>query len=156
MGEYDNSEDTNQDFERPEHPRIEAVLIKILERGKRMPKMFPENKLEAANFWISKQEPPKEEREAVEWQSNPKHRDGGFWKSPYIDRLAFTLKKFLALGSPRQFFVIENIDKGCPWRGDGIDFFKMVVQEHQKMQEMGADEYISKAKVTARGYLPNL
>jgi len=152
--EYDHTE--TKELQRPDPPQIDSILISILDKSKRKPRMFPVNRLEAAQYWKSKQEPPNEATERVEWQSAPKHREGGFWRSPYIDRVAFTLKRFLALDSPRQFFVIENIDKGCAWRGDGIGFFKMVIQEHKRMQEMGADEYINKAKVTAHGYLPNL
>ena len=141
--EYDNSETT--DLERPDAPRIDAVLIALLEKRKRKPKMFPANLLEASKYWQSIQEPPNEERERVEWQSAPKAKDGGFWRCPYIDRLKFTLQKFLILDSPRQFFVIENIEKGCVWRGDDISFFKRVIEEHEKMKKMEKDEYIASA-----------
>jgi hypothetical protein len=145
-----------QEFERPDPPRIDSVLIKVLERGKRMPKMFPVNKLEAVRYWQTMQDPPKQETEHVEWQSNPKHKDGGFWRSPYIDRLAFTLKKFLSMDSPRQFFIIENIEKGCSWRGDGITFYKRVIEETARMKTMGKDEYIKEAKRAASRYGVNI
>jgi len=148
MSEYSHEE--TQEFERPDPPQVDAMLISIISKARRKPKMFPVNMLDAAIYWKSKQEPPNEATERVEWQSAPKHREGGFWRSPYIDRVAFSLQKFLSMDSPRQFFIIENIDKGCAWRGDGIGFYRRVIEETAKMKEMGKDEYIGNAIKEAR------
>ncbi|GAH88277.1 unnamed protein product [marine sediment metagenome] len=104
--------------------------------------MFPVDNLEAVNYWRELMEKPNEHTEAVEWIHT---KNGGEWKTPYIDRMVYTLKKFLALSETHQAFIIDGIEnKNTPWRGDDIDMYKMVLEETQKMR-LNPGEYKDKA-----------
>jgi len=117
-------------------PVLEEILINILQRqrdhGKRRPVMFPIDNLDAVNYWRGLMEPANDHSEDVEWVHTQK---GGEWKTPYIDRMVYTLKKFMGLSNTHQAFIIDGIEnKNTPWRGDDIDMYKSILEETQKMR----------------------
>ena len=120
-------------------PTVEEVIGGFLEnfRG-RKPKMFPSDPFQAANYWRSKQEPGDRFTEAAQ----PPVEKGKGWKTPYHDRLLYTLKQFLALKPVEQVFVIEHIGHGIPWRGDDIHVYRAIVDEHHRMQQSDMQAYI--------------
>ena len=136
-----------RDREPPELLQPIGVLQKILrhhtDSNRRRPKMFPSAVREAAQYWLDHQEPPDDYREGVrEIRSN-----GTLiaYETPYHDRVARTLKKFLALKELHQVYIIEAIEAGTPWRGDEIWSFKDIVREAEKMRQ-DPKAYIEKGR----------
>jgi len=126
-------------------PLAEEVLIRILKswRARRgYSKHIPSDNLQAAKWWMAHQE----ERAVGDApkQRIDKNGEVSGWDTPYHDRLAYNLRKFLSLPEPEKAYVIHNIETGIPWRGDNTDFYKMVVAEHQKM--LADPDYIPRAK----------
>lgn len=117
--------------------------------GKRRPKMFPVDNLEASNYWRQLMEPPNEHTEAIDWVHT---KSGGHWHAPYIDRMVYTLKRFMAMTHVEQVFIIDGIEnKNCPWRGDSIDMYKMILEEEQKMR-LDPGPYKEKAFSVLKGF----
>jgi hypothetical protein len=111
-----------------------GVLMNILKRhsdkGRRKPKMFPGTVREAAQYWISHQENPDERKEQVTEIKVNGEIVG--YETPYHNRLAKTLLRFLSQKEIHQVFIIEAIERGIPWRGDEPDIFVHIVKEGDK------------------------
>ena len=103
-------------------PTPESVLMEILDGNQFKPSMFPRDNFEAAQFWIDHQEPANKYSERVE-----RSKDG--WKTPYHDRLALNLKIFLVQTHINKVYILEHC-KRVPWRGDKMDLYKNVVNQH--------------------------
>ena len=103
-----------------------------------MPKEF----LEAANWWVDHQEQPTESDTPV--KRTDKNGDVTGWDTPYIDRLSFNLHRFITLPHIQQVYVVEKIEDGIPWRGDGMMMYKEIVIEAEKMA-LDKDKYIDNA-----------
>jgi hypothetical protein len=73
--------------------------------------------------------------------ATPPATKGGSWTTPYHDRLIASLKKFLGLKHVQQLYIIEHVEKGIPWRGDDLDKYTDIVNEHFKMVE-NKEKYI--------------
>lgn len=128
------------DSSRP--PQAVDVLAGILERNRKRSNHVPANIYDAAHWWLAHQEPANEITERVERQTD---KDGRVsWKTPYIDRVASTLRIFLGLSEPHKAFVIQKIDQGIPWRGDDMDMFLMICAQEDEMAKGKAD-YIQRA-----------
>lgn len=127
---------------------VEA-LMKILKRwsdaGKAKPKMFPGTVQAAAEYWVSRQEPPIDYKEDMVKITDPRGVHIG-WETPYADRVCRTLKKFLRQKHIHQLFIIEAIERGIPWRGDDMRMFTEIVKEADQML---ADPDAYKAKHSA-------
>ena len=125
----------NKNHEPPELLEPIGVLQKILrnhsDKNRRRPKMFPNTVREAAQYWLDHQAPPDDHKEAV--KEIRVNGDLVAYETPYHDRVARTLKKFLALKEIHQEFIIEAIENGCPWRGDEIWSYKDIVRESEIM-----------------------
>lgn len=100
---------------------IEALISCMESSHRRIPKMFPADRREAAIFWINHQEKRDDYSEAAK-------KEGVVWVTPYHDRLCRTLRIFLSLNDLHQAYVIEYA-KIVPWRGDTIDFYQLAVKE---------------------------
>ncbi len=108
-------------------PEAVDSLVKMLERSRRnIPKMFPSDLTTMAKHWISLQEPPNEFTERVTPIKKGNEITG--WNTPYHDRLIFRLRKFLSLKHIHQVFVIDMIENGIAWRGENIDFCKIMIE----------------------------
>ena len=115
-------------------------------------KHIPSNHLEAAKWWIDHQEPRwPQETPTVGYDS----KGNQYWTTPYIDRVVAAWRKFLAMSEPEKAFVIDAIEnRNTPYRGDDIKFYKLVIEEQARMDEMVAKglkkEYIDNAFVQMR------
>ena len=47
-----------------------------------------------------------------------------YWKTPYLDRLVYTLGKFLRHGIDEKQYIIDAHAHGIKWRGDDMITFK--------------------------------
>ena len=121
-------------------PQTVDVLADIFKQAKPCDH-YPGRPYDAAHWWIEHQQPPNEFTERVEKVVNG---DKVTWRTPYTDRVAGTLRKFLGLSSPQQAYVVAQIEAGIPWRGDDIQSFTGIVAESQKMKQ-NREGYISKA-----------
>lgn len=127
-------------------PVVNEILIRILkswyDKGKRSAHI-PDSLFDAAQWWINLQEPADEYRDRPEPQVNKDGEQTG-WLTPYHDRLAYNLRKFLGMSDTHKAFIIDRIRAGIPYRGDDIDFYKLVCdQELEMVKDPGA--YIQKA-----------
>ena len=119
-------------------PKVEDVLAEIASRWlsstfvRKADQRIPTNPQDLATWWIKNQSQPHERFDKPTQQSK---RDGGvFWKTPYIDRVAHTLKVFLTLENGFQGLIIAAAEDGIFWRGDSREFFISLIAEHSKMR----------------------
>lgn len=131
-------------YDRP--PAAEERLVQIYTwwREKHRSEHIPLQPLEAARWWIDRQEAPNEWAERPERTYDKRGNFSG-WRTPYHDRVASNFRLFLALNEPQKAFVLDHIEQGIPWRGDSIERFKLIVAEHFKMME-NPEEYLAKAQ----------
>jgi len=134
-------------------PLVNASLIKVfkswqLRKGRSA--HIPANPFEAAEFWIALQEPPDEYRDRPERQID-KNGDHTGWITPYHDRLIYNLRRFLAMPDIHKAFVVDRVRKGVPYRGDDIEFYKMVCAESEKMDD-DKEGYLESAFKTLRQF----
>lgn len=128
---------TKNEFAPSAPPKVQDVLAGIFEKAKQST-IIPGRPYDAAWWWIDHQEPPNEFTERVEQVSD------SAWKTPYIDRIAGTLRIFLGMGDPQQAFIVSQIKQGTPWRGDSIEMYKSICSETSRMKEDKA-AYIANA-----------
>lgn len=101
----------------------------------------------AAREWVDLQEPPKPGETAFVKESDA----GAVWRTPYLDRLTYTLKKYLKHPTEDRNLILAGIKAGIPWRGDEIDAYKHIIEETEIMREIGLDEYRKRALTAAAG-----
>ena len=93
------------------------------------PEHIPRPEFKAAQWWMEHQEKP----------TNAEHLEPIYdhfgnlkaWKTPYHDRVSYTLRKFLAMTELEQRAVIACIAEGIAYRGDDYDFFMDIVHHHR-------------------------
>jgi hypothetical protein len=152
MSKYDKPRGDTGPTTRTPPPLAEGALVDVLaglrQAGKSFPPMFPNDRLDAALFWIKHQEPerPADRPEWI-WKSNSEA--GGSWNTPHVDRVVETLHKFLSLQPAQQYHVIEKIKAGYPYRGDSMEFYLEVIRQSEIR-----DEYIEKHGLDDNGLLP--
>lgn len=129
---YKPSSEEDQPYQSNKCPTPEAVIDQYLkQQNPRIPKGAPPDPFQFARWWMAHQEEGDRFTEAA----SPPATKGGEWKTPYHDRLVYTLKKFVRLSAVQQVFVIEYVEKGLPWRGDDIEDYRRYVEEWQIMQD---------------------
>ena len=119
-------------------PKVEDILAEIASRWlssnlvRKADQRIPTNPQDLATWWIKNQSQPHERFDRPRQDSK---RDGGvFWKTPYIDRVAHTLKVFLTLDKGFQGLIIAAAEDGIFWRGDSREFFISLIAEHSEMK----------------------
>lgn len=70
---------------------------------------------------------------------------GEGWVWPYIDRAALHGRMFYALSEIEQRYLLVAREDGIVWRGDDMEFFRLVVDEYMRMRDMGLDAYRAEA-----------
>ena len=97
---------------------------------------------EAAKQWILMQEPP-----GIREAPNIIQKKGGAkcWDTPYLDRLCYSLTKFLRHGNAERNYIISAYKAGIFWRGDDLAEFKRLIEETETMHEIGLDAYRKRA-----------
>jgi len=121
-------------FDKPAEPTARLVEIYARWTGTHHTEYMPAKPLEAATWWVDHQDPWNKIQERPERQNDKRGNFSG-WLTPYHDRVAATLKIFLELSEPEKCFVVENIERGIPWRGDPIYLYKAIIEEHEKMAQ---------------------
>ncbi len=132
-------EDQPQVSDRP--PRVLDVLAPIFKGHSS--KHIPISHYDAAEFWIRHQEKSTGWQEKIE-KINDMNGNLAGWKTPYHDRVCSTARKFLLLNEIERAFVIDRIEYGVPWRGDEMDFYKMVCKQSVVMLK-DPDAYVNNA-----------
>ena len=105
----------------------------------------------AAKRFIGLMEPP-HERELVQVVGVPGRREAQRTIDPYYDRIWHCAKRFARLNPGAQQTIIDNA-RDCPWRGDDIAFYVKVVEETERMREMGAEAYKAQAMAQLRSII---
>jgi hypothetical protein len=131
---------------RPPDP-VEA-LVKVYRqwRRKHSSDQIPKDFLAAAKFWLEHQEPQKENEQPVAMNDN---KGNQHWTTPHIERMVAAFRVFLDLNETEKAYIIHHIEHGIVYRGDDMEFFKRLVEQHEVMQK-----YIDKYGRTADGLLP--
>ena len=104
---------------------------------------------------------PQQGDHAVEWFLNlvePQHRterpkeqssrkkDGGTWLWPYAERAKYLLRKYLEAPIKLQQVVVAAREDKIFWRGEDYPFFVCVIDDTEKMRELGIVEYRRQAR----------
>ena len=63
------------------------------------------------------------------------------WVWPYEIRVLYLFKKYMGSTHDFQQFIIAARHDGIDWLGDEPTSFYRVVEEHERMKEMGAEKY---------------
>jgi hypothetical protein len=72
---------------------------------------------------------------------------------PYVDRVLQCARRFRALARGARETVVNGMRSGIPWRGDDIGFYLRVLDESERMTEMGVDSYRREAMAKLGGLL---
>lgn len=91
---------------------------------------MPEHPQEAADWWLTMQEPfdDSEAPRLTETTANNKTvgRPKKIWKTPYSDRVSECLVRYYKLNMDGQVYIHNLIKKGICWRGDSVEFMKNI------------------------------
>lgn len=98
---------------------------------------------------------PEEAPRKVQARSDKSKSGGSLWQWPYRDRVLFCLRKFKSLPEVEQQTIISARKDKIYWRGDDLDFFMRVIEETEKMREMGIDKYKAQAMKQLNGITRN-
>ena len=140
--------------------RLMDIINNRMDNNSIMPAMMPHKQQEAAEWWITMQEPiAYDEKAHLEW-SQPKRLNEErfqYWKTPYADRICETLSAFYRLNHAEQMYIIDLQSQGIWWRGDSIKFMK--IREKVDMNKIDKTnlkdmmkKVISKAQVLSRAH----
>ena len=144
MGEYQNSEKV---FSETKPPKAVDILSMIFDKYRKRSEIIPLRPYDAAHWWMDHQEPANEMTERVERVVDKTGKVG--WQTPYIDRIAATLRIFLSMNPAQQIFIIEKVQHGIPWRGDSMAFYLEVIRQTDIR-----DKYVEALGRDADGLLP--
>ena len=152
MAEYQGTTEERTYDSPPPIADEQLVLVYKIWRRQHESKHIPKDFLGAAKWWLEHQEP--QGRNEQPQLSHDKKGEAS-WTVPFNQRVAATWLTFLAFSEPQKAFVIQHIESGIPYRGDDIDFYKMVVEESAKMLEAQAtpetwDKYTTDAFAAMR------
>ena len=103
-------------------------------------------------WWAAMQEPFDPRYEAAR-QVPVMGGDGYRTEYPYHDRLTGTLWAYLRSAPDMRRLVVSARQDGHWWRGEERDVFLRVVNETERMREMGLDAYRVDALTKAREFL---
>jgi len=119
---------------KPQLPSVEDELCKLLSRwkqtGMKWPYGMPMDINHAAKWWIHVQEMPRNEKPELIQKRQKSDVDPVeyYWKTPYIDRLIYTLNKYLNLPEQHQEIVVKAIEVDIHWRGEDMKFFQTMLK----------------------------
>lgn len=146
--------DSAQQIERRElagqpDPReaLKDFLRSWMDRGKSWGYEMPDTPQMAADWWINTMQEPCGGNEVMRKMTKKFAKSSGdyTWQYPYLDRLLYTVRKYLMMSREDQVVIVGCIDEKVPWRGDDIDFFynheHSVYNETMKMRETDPTEY---------------
>lgn len=144
MGNYKKKKNHQDHLEAPEFitpvQRLMDIINNRMDARTSHPAMMPERQQEAAEWWITKQEPMGDnEKAGLDWTIPKKATDvrKQYWKTPYADRLTDTLIIFYKLNHAEQMYILDLHSQGIWWRGDSIEFMKKL---EKVTPEMVADK----------------
>lgn len=109
---------------------------------------IPRDPYDLASWWVNRQA----KSSAFDRPTQHTKRDGSgtYWKSPYVDRMKYTLTKFLVQDKEFQRLIIAAAEDGIFWRGDSREFFVSVIAESGKTKQAG---YRSEAIAKMRSFV---
>jgi len=71
--------------------------------------------------------------------------------SDYGTRLRASMAMWLSISETQRKIIVAGVtEEGVPWRGDDPDFYIHLVDEAQRMREIGKGKYLEKAKDVLR------
>ena len=68
------------------------------------------------------------------------------WQWPYRERIMYQLRKYLAAPQELQQLIVAAREDKIYWRGDDYPSFVCVIDETEKMRELGVADYRRKAR----------
>lgn len=85
-------------------------------------------------------------------------KDAQRWEDGYSLRVVQNLRVFLGLTDEKRAYIVSAVHVGIHWRGDEIEMFERIVEETERMNEMGVMAYrkeaVARAKRAIRGMQP--
>lgn len=127
---------------------LDDALVAVVQQGfaKRVPRGMPPAPRDAVRWLIRFLLEAQDRTEAPKQITVGNGKDTRTeWRWPYLERCVYISGKFFALSADDQQYVLAAREDGIPWRGDDMDFFRRVVEEHMRMQEIGAEVYRKEA-----------
>lgn len=117
--------DTSPPFVSPVQTLMDVINNRA-DAGNKRPAMMPAHPQQAAEWWISLQEPAgDDEQPRLAWtKAKPNESSKQYWIVPYSQRLSETLKRFYKLSHGDQMKIIDWHEQGIWWRGDSIEFME--------------------------------
>jgi len=97
---------------------------------------IPRNPRDLASWWMKHQQQPDHYADRPT-QHTKRDQTGTYWKTPYIDRVKYTLTKFLHEEKDFQRIIIAAAEEGIFWRGDSRSFFMGLIAERDKAKSPG-------------------
>lgn len=145
-----DDQESQESQSNPADPR--AACIRILQHhrnsGGRWPQVFPSLAIgEAADWWLELLEPASDIWDRPKQVSGP---SGDRWVYPYVERVTHCLRRFLRAPDQYQREIIAAAEEGIGWRGDSQPLFRMVIAEHERMHELGLEDYKQDTRHKAR------
>lgn len=114
-----------------------------------LPAPFPSDKRHAVEWWLNTMQEPEKPYERPNKTSIQGSPEAVRWDYPYLVRVCDSLKKFIAMPKEDREAVVKAKEFGVYWRGDSIEFLRMVAKEKKRQREMG-DEYRRQASALLR------
>jgi len=74
-------------------------------------------------------------------QVSGRGKQASSWRWPYAERVQYLMRVYLGAPIELQQLVVAAREDGIFWRGDDYVFFVRVIDETEKMRELGLDEY---------------
>ncbi len=111
---------------RPPDPVEALVQVYKRWRMKNSSDHIPKDFRLAAKFWLEHQEPQKENETPMAANDS---KGNQHWTTPHIERVVASLRVFLRFNEIEKAFVIHHIEAGIAYRGDRLDFYKLVIEQ---------------------------
>lgn len=120
------------------HTACVEILRAHADMGGRWPAEMPIDYDAAGRWWLGMCEPPNPRWDQPRTITT---REGERTEYPYIQRVTATLRRFVRCSEKFQRLIVRAAEDGIRWRGETEPMFHRVIAEHEKMQEMGTEEY---------------
>ena len=123
---------------------LSQVLEIWRKKGNRWPKRMPHEIRDAVPWWIAHQEPARRNEQA---RHVPSYQgDGMRMVLPYVERLVYTLHKYLIQDQNFQSLIVSAWEDQIPWRGEDPHIFKRIIPEYELKNRIGIKAYLDQSK----------
>ena len=130
-----------------------STCIQVLNSYKgSLPGFFPYDYNAAAAWWMREMCEPVDEKLEQPRQVAVVGSENGRQIFPYIDRVAYSLRRFLAMSHNEQIEVVAGVtEQRVPWRGEDVSTYRRICSATARMREVGRPQFLVEVKKAARG-----